>query len=82
MMPLDFRMTNTFFRYYNIYGIFHVGIVLFIIAMLLYSAIARGMDLMTLGVYVAFLLNLTVPATLAQYLTTNVSEGNDGQSKV
>lgn len=65
-------MTNTFNRYYNIYGVFHVTNVLFIIAMLLYSCIARGMDKMTLCVYVAFLFNLAFPGTLSQYLTTNV----------
>lgn len=53
--------------------IIHVAVTLFIMAMLLFKLVEQNFDLMTLGVYFAFLCMLLIPCVFSQHLTTNVS---------
>lgn len=68
-----FRKTNTFHRYYSTYGVYHVSSLLFIEAILLYSLVERGLDLCTIGVYLAFFFSLLIPTGMSQALTDNAS---------
>lgn len=66
------RKTEQFKSYFNLYGLFHLALPLFINSMLLYNLMEHGFEMMSVGVCFAFFTQIVMVCFFAELLSGHV----------